>query len=173
MNARAFFSASHEGFAFAGSSLPYDFDANAASVVVAAYNPAIANGLLRYFHASPFQALIAPSHARVMETLRESVVRGARPAAVVLELSMQSTESLKTIAAIRRMHPNVKILAIGNYTMPSLVKLVFKSGADGYLLSMPSRETMLEAIETLLNDSPALDEQLAYIRFALGERFAA
>jgi DNA-binding response OmpR family regulator len=156
--------------------------ADGACVVIAAYNPAIAAGLLRYFHASSFhassfhhhhyQSSIAPSHGRVTETLRQSLVRGAR-GVVVLELSMQSKEGFETIAAIRRSYPEVKILAIGNYTMPSLVKLVFKSGADGYLLSMPSRETMLEAVESLLRNARALDEQLAYIRFALGEAFAA
>lgn len=140
------------------------YDVEPSSVIaVAANSYLVLQGLTRYLKASRFQAVA------VMASLSEmaSSISEIHPYAVIIEISSQSMEGFETIAAIHQINPAIKILVLADYTMPSLIKMIFRSGAHGYLLSMPTQSTMLQALDALSKGENVLDTQLAYIRPAL------
>lgn len=138
-------------------------------IAVAANSYLVLQGLTRYLKASRFHAVA------VMSSLSElaSSISEIHPYAVIIEISSQSMEGFETIAAIHRINPAIKILVLADYTMPSLIKMIFRSGAHGYLLSMPTQSTMVQALDALSKGENVLDKQLDYIRPALNNVMTA
>lgn len=138
-------------------------------IAVAAKNYLVQQGLVQYLKSSRFQAVA------VMASPSELVssIAAIQPQVVIIEISSQSMEGFETIAAIRRINPAIKILALADYTMPSLVKMVYRSGAHGYLLSMPTQISMLTALDAIGSGENVLDKQLAYIRPTLSNVLTA
>lgn len=138
-------------------------------IAVAANSYLVLQGLTRYLKASRCHAVA------VMASLSElaSSISKIHPYTVIIEISSQSMEGFETIAAIHRINPDIKILVLGDYTMPSLIKMIFRSGAHGYLLSMPTQSTMLQALDALSKGENVLDKQLAYIRPTLSNVLTA
>jgi DNA-binding NarL/FixJ family response regulator len=129
-------------------------------IAVAANSDMVLQGLTRYLKASHFQAVAAITSLSDLTSLVSEI----HPAMVIIETSSQSMEGFEAIGAIRRINPAIKILVLADYTMPSLVRMIFRSGAHGYLLSMPTQATMLKALDIIKNGENVLDKQLEYIR---------
>ncbi len=129
-------------------------------IAVAANSQPVLQGLTRYLKASHFHAVaVMASPAELASSISE-----IRPKVVIIEISSQSMEGFEAITAIHRSNPAIKILVLADYTMPSLVKMVFRSGAHGYLLAMPTQTAMLQALDALGNAKSVLDKQLVYLQ---------
>lgn len=129
-------------------------------VAVAANSHPVLLGLTRYLKASRFRAMaVMASPLELISSIIEM-----HPKIVIIEISSQSMEGFEAIAAIHRLNPVIKILVLADYTMPSLVKMVFRSGAHGYLLSMPTQAEILHTLDALCNEENVLDKQLEYLR---------
>jgi len=136
-----------------------------AVVAIVTTNALISEGLSHYLMDSSFKAVVVRSSCKELSTALSAV----QARVVVLAVSTHSIECFEALSLLRQHQPELLVLVIADYTMPSLVKLLFKSGANGYLLSMPSQSSMLTALEMLVNDMYVLDKQLAYIQPLLAQ----
>lgn len=129
-------------------------------IIIAASSSLVMKGLARYLEQSIFDvsALILATKDIL------PAITAVKPDIVILELPMQSNDGFEIIQEIHKQFPWIQLLVLANYTMPSLVKIIFKSGASGYLLSMPAQSVMLQALEAITNNNNVLDKQLHYIR---------
>jgi DNA-binding NarL/FixJ family response regulator len=66
--------------------------------------------------------------------------------------------------------PSLNVLVIANTVAMSIVREVFSAGAKGYLLDMPSREELLDALTRIADQRQVLDAELR--KTAEGRRFA-
>lgn len=65
--------------------------------------------------------------------------------------------------------PSLNVLVIANTVAMSVVREVFSAGAKGYLLDMPSREELLDALTRIADQRQVLDAELR--KTAEGRRF--
>jgi DNA-binding NarL/FixJ family response regulator len=138
-------------------------------IAISVINTMVLQGLKRYLKASPFQTvsiLASPSE------LTSEIIR-LQPSAIIIEISTQSMEGFEVITTIKNLQPAIKILVLGDYSMLSLVKMIFQSGAHGYLLSMPTQSVMVSALESIIRGEYILDKRLAYFRPALANALTA
>ena len=69
-----------------------------------------------------------------------------QPDLVILDINMPGLNGIETCRKIRESHPNLRILILSMLREVSLIKLVLKNGADGYLLKSAGRAEILDAI---------------------------
>lgn len=129
-------------------------------IIIAAANSLVVRGLAQYLEQSPFRvaALVSSTNDLL------PAIRHIHPDVVILELPMQSNDGFERIQEIHEQFPNIRLLVLANYTMPSLVKIIFRAGASGYLLSMPAQSVMIQALEAIITQNTVLDKQLQYIK---------
>jgi DNA-binding NarL/FixJ family response regulator len=74
------------------------------------------------------------------------------------ECAMLATLQATIMEANRNASP--KILVIAGDATPESAQRAFQAGANGYLIAMPTREEILEALQSMMNNRPALDGKL-------------
>lgn len=84
----------------------------------------------------------------------------ARPDILLLDLQLPDISGNELIRQITRQYPEVKILVITSMESTFHIKDTMKAGSKGYLLKTASRETLLEAIETLYQGGEYLEASL-------------
>lgn len=83
-----------------------------------------------------------------------------RPDILLLDLQLPDISGNELIRQIARQYPEVKILVITSMDSTFHIKDTMKAGSKGYLLKTASRETLLEAIETLYQGGEYLEASL-------------
>lgn len=130
------------------------------TIVIAVRRIEVANGLATYcLDTKDCDSVVL---ATTIETLLKRT-QEIRPIAVITDLALNHDDSLDIIKQIRNVQPDVPIIAIGNYTAPSLVNFVFKQGANAYLLAMPLKQQLLDTLSHVCNNRRVIDKQLAYL----------
>lgn len=115
----------------------------------------------------PIRILLVDDHAVVREGLRglldqqESMevvgeaddglaalehLASDKPDVVVLDMKMPGPSAVETIAAIKRLSPNAKILVFTSYAEDSQVRDALSAGATGYLLKDALRDDLIRAV---------------------------
>lgn len=105
-------------------------------LVIVEDHPLVAQGL---------RALLEPHYdvAEVVLDARNALAALERvePAAVLLDLSMPRRNGIDLLPAIRREHPQVKVLVVTMHVDKALADLAFKAGAHGFV---PKESTAVE-----------------------------
>lgn len=108
------------------------------------------------FRAAVSRALTGAGH-RVDEAAdgRQAlkVVRAAQPDVVVTDIIMPDSDGIELIAALKKAHAGVRVLAIsgrGNMGPLDLLKMASVVGADATLAKPLSGDELLEAVEQLV-----------------------
>lgn len=115
----------------------------------------------------PIRILLVDDHAVVREGLRglldqqESMevvgeaddglaalehLASDKPDVVVLDMKMPGPSAVETIAAIKRLSPDAKILVFTSYAEDSQVRDALSAGATGYLLKDALRDDLIRAV---------------------------
>ncbi|MEZ4986383.1 MAG: response regulator transcription factor [Saprospiraceae bacterium] len=68
---------------------------------------------------------------------------------VLLDINMPGTDGVETCKNIRKTYPNIKILVLSMLGETSVIRLMLKNGANGYLLKNAGKEEVIKAIRTL------------------------
>ncbi len=82
------------------------------------------------------------------------------------EVDAQRVERIRLVVQAL---PTLNVLVITNTIAMSVVREVFSAGAKGYLLDMPSREELLDALTQMADQRQVLDEKLR--KTAEGKQF--
>ena len=68
---------------------------------------------------------------------------------VILDINMPELNGVETCRLLQRDHPGIKILALSMLREASLIKLMLKHGAHGYVLKSAGKEEVLQAIHKI------------------------
>ncbi|GJM35495.1 MAG: DNA-binding response regulator [Saprospiraceae bacterium] len=85
---------------------------------------------------------------------------------VILDINMPVLNGVETCKQIHRDYPDVKILALSMLKEASLIKLMLKNGAHGYLLKNAGKDEVLEAIRAVLAGKKYFSEEVSDIIMA-------
>jgi DNA-binding NarL/FixJ family response regulator len=72
--------------------------------------------------------------------------KALQPAILLLNISVQNTDTIEQIGRIRKFCPGWKILVISPYSFPDVARKTMKAGASGYVTKTSSMKELLEAI---------------------------
>lgn len=94
-----------------------------------------------------------------------------RPDVVVMDVSMPGLGGLEATLAIRKAHPDIRVLVLTQYSNPEYVQRFLKAGVSGYLLKQTAWRDLAAAIRSVARGGLVLDPEVA--RSAIAEPAAA
>ena len=80
------------------------------------------------------------------------------PDVVLLDINMPGINGIDTCKEMIKISPEIKIVAISMHKESSLIKLMLKNGAKGYVLKNAGQDEIIEAIKDVYNGKTYLDE---------------
>src|SRR5688572_4419330 len=89
------------------------------------------------------------------------LVKKLRPDLVLMDLVMPPEDGAKTIAAIKRDYPQIKIIAMTTFLDCTKIREALVAGADGCLLKDGDGEMFLQAIQTVQRGGRLLHPRFA------------
>lgn len=85
------------------------------------------------------------------------------PDVLLMDIQMPEINGIDLCKQIVRQHPTVKIIAFSSFDDSNYVKQIFRSGAKGYLLKNADKQTIVKAVETVMQDEEYMDETIKKI----------
>lgn len=85
---------------------------------------------------------------------------------VILDINMPGMNGVETSRALQREYPGVKILALSMLKEASLIKLMLKNGAHGYVLKHAGKEEVILAIQKIFSGQHYYSEEVSEIIMA-------
>lgn len=85
---------------------------------------------------------------------------------ILLDVNMPGMNGMDACGRIRKNYPNLKILVLSMLKEASLIKMMLKNGANGYLLKNAGKDEVLKAIRTVVNGQQYFSPEVANIVMA-------
>lgn len=85
------------------------------------------------------------------------------PDVLLMDIQMPEINGIDLCKQITKQHPSVKVIAFTSFDDSNYVKQIFRSGAKGYLLKNSDKQTILKAIETVMQDEDYMDDAIKKI----------
>jgi DNA-binding NarL/FixJ family response regulator len=85
------------------------------------------------------------------------------PDVLLMDIQMPDINGIDLCKQITRQHPSIKVIAFTSFDDSNYVKQIFRSGAKGYLLKNSDKQTIVKAIETVMQDEEYMDEAIKKI----------
>ncbi len=82
---------------------------------------------------------------------------------VLLDVNMPEMNGIETCKLLTKQNPDTKIIAISMHKEGSLIKMMLKNGAKGYVLKNAGQDEVIEAIKTVHSGKTYLDETVSEI----------
>jgi DNA-binding NarL/FixJ family response regulator len=84
-----------------------------------------------------------------------------KPEVIIMDLSMPGLNGIEATRAIRKTHPDVKIVLLTLHESAELVRSAFRAGATGYLLKTDAEQELVKALIVVTGEgtyiSPKID----------------
>ena len=109
-------------------------------------HPLLREGICAIIEAQPDMALVGEA-ANGAEAV--AAWRNLRPDVTLMDLQMPGLDGLGAIRAIRKEHPQARILVLTTYDGDAQALATLKAGAAGYLLKSAMRKELLETIRVI------------------------
>jgi two-component system, NarL family, response regulator LiaR len=106
----------------------------------------------------------AENAAQTLELVKER-----QPDIVVLDLIIPGDDGIVTIAELRRLKPELKILVLTSYLDETNITQVLKAGASGYLLKNMHADALRNTIKTLVNGQILIAPEAAQLLISKSE----
>ncbi|MER6949638.1 response regulator transcription factor [Nonomuraea sp. NPDC000554] len=85
-----------------------------------------------------------------------TMVADKRPNVLMLDIEIPGDGVLDTVARIRVISPETKVIVLSMYDGPQLLRRLLSSGIRGYLLKSVHREEVISAIKSVVSDPDRL-----------------
>lgn len=96
--------------------------------------------------------------AQVLHRLREN-----EPDILLLDINMPRMNGIEVTQQIRKDYPKVKIIALSMYKQPSYINRMMNLGAMGYILKEEGKDSILEALVSLIKGEKYLSKKVTEI----------
>jgi DNA-binding NarL/FixJ family response regulator len=87
-----------------------------------------------------------------------------RPEVIIMDVSMPGLNGIEATRAIRKTHPNVKIVLLTLHESSELLRSGFRAGARGYLLKTDAEQELVKALTVVIGEgayiSPKMDSEV-------------
>lgn len=90
----------------------------------------------------------------ILENTREVQV-------ILMDINMPEMDGLDCTKIVHKKYPQIKIIALSQYSEKRFVKQMLKHGASGYLLKDAGKEEIIKAIKTVLDGETYIQEELS------------
>lgn len=109
-------------------------------------HPLVREGIAAVIHGEEDMLIIGEA-----SNGREAIeaFRSRRPDITLMDLQMPDLNGIDATAAIRREHPQARIIVLTTYEGDALARRALKAGASGYILKNMIRKELLEAIRVV------------------------
>jgi len=85
------------------------------------------------------------------------------PDVLLMDIQMPDINGIDLCKQITKQHPSVKVIAFTSFDDSNYVKQIFRSGAKGYLLKNSDKQTIVKAVETVMQDEEYMDDAIKNI----------
>jgi DNA-binding NarL/FixJ family response regulator len=86
-----------------------------------------------------------------------------RPDVLLMDIQMPEINGIDLCKQLLRQFPVLKIIAFSSFDDSNYVKQLFRGGAKGYLLKNSDKDTIVKAIETVMQGEEYMDEAIKKI----------
>ncbi|MBD3639077.1 MAG: response regulator transcription factor [Crocinitomicaceae bacterium] len=83
-----------------------------------------------------------------------------QPDVILMDIEMPEVSGIQASEEIKRTHSQIKVIIISMHQEKELIKKLVERGIDGYLLKNSSKEDVLSAIQTVLEDQPYFSQDV-------------
>lgn len=111
---------------------------------------------------STFEHLTVSVMATSGKELIESLEKG-QPDVLIMDIQMPQMDGISLGKQIKKLYPKLKIIAFSSFDDSHYIKQIMRSSASGYLLKNAEKETLIEAINTVMDGGEYLDEHIRKI----------
>ncbi len=95
--------------------------------------------------------------------LLESISKENTPDVVLLDINMPDLNGIETCKRLKKSHPDIKVIALSMLGESNMIKLMLKSGADGYLHKNAAKDEIITAINEVMEGRRYLSHEIANI----------
>ncbi|MBI5370423.1 MAG: response regulator transcription factor [Sphingobacteriales bacterium] len=85
------------------------------------------------------------------------------PDVLLMDIQMPEINGIDLCRQVLRQNPGIKIIAFSSFDDSNYVKQIFRNGAKAYLLKNTDRETLVKAIETVMEGEQFMDSAIQRI----------
>jgi DNA-binding NarL/FixJ family response regulator len=85
------------------------------------------------------------------------------PDVLLMDIQMPEINGIDLCKQITKQYPSVKVIAFTSFDDSNYVKQIFRSGAKGYLLKNSDKQTIVKAVETVMQDEEYMDDSIKKI----------
>lgn len=85
---------------------------------------------------------------------------GHRVDVVLLDINMPELNGIETCKRLKNSFTHIKVIALSMHGESNMIKLMFKSGADGYLHKNAAKEEIIQAIEEVMAGKKYLSQEI-------------
>jgi DNA-binding NarL/FixJ family response regulator len=121
-------------------------------------HPILREGIAAILEGEPDMTLVAEA-ANGGEAIER--FRAHSPDVTLMDLQMPDMNGIETITAIRKDHPDARIIVLTTYSGDAQAVRAFKAGASGYLLKSMLRKELLETIRSVHAGKKRIPSEIA------------
>lgn len=89
------------------------------------------------------------------------LIVGARPDIAVVDVTMPGLDGAQTTRMLKKLCPNVKVIALSVHEDRAYLRELFEAGASGYVVKRAGADELLHAIRTVAGNGVYVDPRLA------------
>ncbi len=93
------------------------------------------------------------------ETLEKLTDR--EPDLLIVDVNLPDMNGISLCKIVKRLHPEIRLLAMSMYSNPSFVKQMMRAGSAGYFLKDRGRDSLLHAINTVVSGGTYLPKEIS------------
>ncbi len=127
-------------------------------VLIADDHAILRDGLKALLQSAPDMEVVGEA-ATGEEALR--LVHELRPHVVLMDISMPDMTGLEATEVIKRMYPEIKVIALTVHEHETYLRRMLQVGADGYVVKRAAADELVRAIRTVLRGGVYLHPEVA------------
>jgi two-component system response regulator NreC len=85
------------------------------------------------------------------------------PDLILLDIAMPNMNGIEATRELKKVMPELKIIAVSMHSDYMYIKEILEAGADGYLLKNSTYQQLTDAIHSVYSGKKALDDQIAEV----------
>jgi DNA-binding NarL/FixJ family response regulator len=133
---------------------------NVIPIAVVDDHQVVINGLKAMFSGIPEVEVVysTTSGNALLEWLKNET-----PAVILLDIQMPEINGIDLCKQVKKNFSSIKIIAFSSFDDTHYIKQIIRSGASGYLLKNADQQTILSAINSVMNGEEYIDESIKKI----------